>query len=351
MYLASCILHLSLTALSRHRYPDWAMTDSNQQTSDFKDRTPGLIIFGVVSILIGVFCALLVPLMFLSVALSENVAGGGVDSRSAWSASALDGFMAVVFVWLGIGSIRARRWARELLLSLSWIWLLTGICSMVIGMLVVPAVIRGLGAASDLSPEMAPFVILVTFGVIGLLYVVLPALFVLFYRSPHVVATCRARHPEPQWVDTCPRRLLTLMVVWVLFAVSALLMPSYNFFFPFFKIVLTGAAGAVLWALVLALCVALAVGTCRRAPWAWWGGMALTLAGTISSTLVVLRFDLMEITTLMDLPEDQVAMMDVLPIFDGWIMALGTFFVWGTFIVYLMTLRRYFAPPTTAADG
>jgi len=327
------------------------MTDSNQQTPDFKDRTPGLIIFGVVSILIGAFCALLVPLMFLSVALSDSVAGSGVDARSAWSASALYGFMAVVFVWLGIGSIRARRWARELLLSLSWIWLLTGICSIVIGILVVPAVIRGLGAGSDLPPEMALFVILVTFGVIGLLYVVLPALFVLFYRSPHVVATCRARHPEPQWVDACPRRLLTLMVVWVLFAVSALLMPAYNFFFPFFGIVLTGAAGAVLWALVLALCVVLTIGTGKRAPWAWWGGLALTLVFTLSSTLVALRFDLSEIVGLMRLPEDQIAMMDALPIFDGWIMALGTFFVWGTFIVYLMTLRRYFAPAPIDTDA
>ncbi|MCW8983814.1 MAG: hypothetical protein OQK55_00610, partial [Thermoanaerobaculales bacterium] len=91
------------------------MTGPNEATPEFKDRTAGLIIFGVVSILIGACCALLVPLMFLSVALSDSVAGGGVDARSAWSASALYGVMAVAFVWLGIGSIRARRWACELL--------------------------------------------------------------------------------------------------------------------------------------------------------------------------------------------------------------------------------------------
>jgi len=326
------------------------MTDSNQQTSDFKDRTLGLIIFGVVSILIGGFCALLIPLMFLSVALSETVTGGGVDVRSAWSASALYGFMAAVFVWLGIGSIRARRWARELLLSLSWIWLLTGICSMVIGILVVPAVVGGTGVDTGIPPEMTMIVMLVIFGVIGSLYVVLPALFVLFYRSPHVAATCRARHPDPQWVDACPRRLLTLMVVWVLFAVSALLMPAYNFFFPFFGIVLTGVVGATLWALVLAVCVALAVGTCRKAPWAWWGGMALTLVFTLSSALVTLRLDLSEIMGLMKLPEDQVAMMDTLPMFDGWVLVFCSVFVWGTFIFYLITLRQYFAPPTTVAN-
>jgi hypothetical protein len=317
-------------------------------TPEFKDRTLGLIIFGVGSILIGVLCALLIPLMFLSMALSDSVVGGGVDSRSAWSASALYGFMAVAFVWLGIGSIRTRRWASEMILSLSWIWLLTGICSLVIGMLVIPAVVRGSGVATGIPSEMISIVVLVVFGVIGLLFVVLPGAFVLFYRSHHVAATCRVRHPEPQWIDDCPQKLLTLMVVWVLAAVSVLLMPAYDFIFPLFGIVLTGANGAALWILVLAACVVLAVGTCRRTPWAWWGGMALTLAGTLSSILVVLRLDLSEIMTLMSLPEDQVAMMETVPVLEGWVMALGTLLVWGTFIVYLMTLRRYFAP--IAAD-
>ncbi len=327
------------------------MTGPNEATPEHKDRTLGLIIFGVVSILIGVFCALFIPLMFLSVALSETVAGGGVDSRSAWSASALYGVMAVAFVWLGIGSIRARRWATELLLSLSWIWLLTGICSVIIGALVIPAVIRQFGIESALPPETALLVIVVTFGVISLVYIVLPGLFVLFYRSPHVAATCRARCPEPQWIDGCPRRLLTLMVVWVLLAVSAFLMPAYNFLFPFFGIVLTGAAGAVLWGLVLALSLVLAVGTCRRATWAWWGGLVFTLASTLSSILVVLRFDLTEIMALMNLPEDQIAMMNTFSMLDGWVMALGTFFVWGTFLFYLMTLRRFFKPASTIPDG
>ena len=247
------------------------MTETNEATLEYKDRTLGLVIFGVVSILIGVCSALLIPLTFLSMALSKSVAGGGVDARSAWSASTLYGFMAVAYIWLGIGSIRARRWACELLLSLSWIWLLTGICSVVIGILVVPAAMREFGAAEALPEEMASLVIFVTLGVIGLLCVVVPGLFVLFYRAPSVVATCRARHPEPQWIDACPRRLLTLTVVWVLLAMSALLMPAYNFFFPWFGIALTGAAGAVLWALVLVVCVALAVGTCKRASWAWCG--------------------------------------------------------------------------------
>jgi len=318
------------------------MTGTNDSTPDFKDRSAGLIIFGAVSILIGAVCALLVPLSLAAVAFSGSAAGAGVDYRSALSASALYTVMAVVFVWLGVGSILARRWARELLLSISWIWLLTGICTLLICILVVPGVMRQLGAAEALPPELMLLVVLVTIGVIGLLYVVLPGLFVLFYRSPHVAATCRVRHPEPQWIDDC---------VWVLAAVSVLLMPAYNFFFPVFGAVLTGAAGATLWALVLAVCVALAAGSCMRAPWAWWSGVVLTLAAALSSILTVLRHDFAEIVALLDLPEDQASMMVAMGMPDGWPMALINALVWGTFIVYLMSLRRFFPPASPSADG
>jgi hypothetical protein len=36
--------------------------------------------------------------------------------------------LAVALIWLGIGSIKARRWARALLLIFSWSWLVMGVC-------------------------------------------------------------------------------------------------------------------------------------------------------------------------------------------------------------------------------
>ena len=35
--------------------------------------------------------------------------------------------LAVPFLWLGIGLIRARRWAWTLIVVFSWIWLIVGI--------------------------------------------------------------------------------------------------------------------------------------------------------------------------------------------------------------------------------
>lgn len=318
---------------------------------EHRDRSLGLVVFGVVEILIGGFCLLLVPLSIAAVVLGESAGGVGSNLRPALSASAIYVVTAVVFGWLGIGSIRARRWACELLLSLSWIWLLTGLCSLAIGLMVVPATMRELAAGSDLPPGWILIVNLVVFGIIGVAYVVLPGALVVFYRSPHVAATCRLRDPGPQWIDRCPRRLVTLTIVWLLCALSILLMPAYNFFFPVFGAVLTGAAGAVLWGLTLIACVAIAVGSFRRAPWAWTAGMALSLAGGLSSSVTLLGMNFGEMTALLGLPEEQAAMMTAIGLPAGWPMAVINAVVWASFLAYLWTLRHFFRPTPPETDG
>ena len=304
---------------------------------DFKDRSLGLVIFGVIEILIGVFCALLVPLILVAGSLT-----GAADLRSTVPSMVLHSVVAAVFIWLGVGSVRARRWACELTLSLSWIWLVTGICSMVVGAWLVPAMLRGMAASSDLPPSFVFFVSLVVFGIIGSLYVLLPGAFVLFYRSPHVAATCRARDPRPQWTDDLPRRLLTLVIVWALAAVSVLVMPAYGFVVPFFGVVLNGASGAAVWAAILAGCVVLAWGSSRRASWAWWGGVVAIVLATLSSVITTVRIDPAAFIRAMGLPEEQMALLSEIAMPGRWVMALVWVVMWGTFLAYLMTVRRFF---------
>jgi hypothetical protein len=192
---------------------------------------------------------------------------------------------------------------------------------------------------------------LVVFGVVGFVYVVLPGGLVIFYRSPHVAATCRARDPGPQWIDRCPRRLVTLTIVWLLCALSILLMPAYDFIFPAFGAVLTGAAGAALWGVILVACVGIAVGSFRRAPWAWRAGMALSFAGGLSSSWTLLGMDFATITTLLGLPDEQEAMLTAIGILAGWQMALINAVIWTSFLAYMWTLRRFFRPTQPEADG
>jgi hypothetical protein len=258
--------------------------------------------------------------------------------------------VAAVFIWLGVGSVRARRWACELTLSLSWIWLVTGICSMVVGVWLVPVMLRGMAVSSDVPPNFVFYVSLVVFGITGFLYVLLPGAFVLFYRSPDVVATCRVRDPRPQWTDDLPRRLLTLVIVWALAAVSVLVMPAYGFVVPFFGVVLNGAIGAAVWAAILAGCVALAWGSARRAPWAWWGGVVATVLATLSSVITAVRVDPAEFVLAMGLPEEQLVLLSGIAMPGRWVMALIWVVVWGTFLGYLMTVRRFFLPMPEDVD-
>jgi hypothetical protein len=320
--------------------------DGADSPLEIRDRSLGLVVFGVTEILIGVCCVLLVPL-----SLAAALLVGTADIPATVSAMFLYTVVAAVFTWLGVGSIRARRWACELTLSLSWIWLVTGICSIAAAVLLVPAMLRGMAAGSDLPTNFVLVVSLVVFGVIGFLYVLLPGAFVLFYRSPHVTATCRIRDPQPQWTDDLPPRLLTLVIVWALAAVSVLVMPAYGFVVPFFGVVLNGASGAAVWAAILAGCVVLAWGSSRRAPWAWWGGVVAIILATLSSVITAVRVDPAAFILAMDLPEQQTALLSGITMPGRWVMALVWVVVWGTFLAYLMSVRRFFLPMPKELDG
>src|SRR4051812_38801345 len=107
-------------------------------TAPYEDRKTGLTIFGILTLLMGAVCALFIPLMLASLTMSANVRGPAQDTRMILPALLMYGGLAVMFVWLGIGSIKARRWARALLLILAWCWLLVGIIGTAVVALVLP---------------------------------------------------------------------------------------------------------------------------------------------------------------------------------------------------------------------
>ena len=324
---------------------------SDRPKPAFKDRSLGLLIFGIFEILIGVFCALLVPLSLVALTFTPASMRSSTDLRSMIPAVVLYLFMAVVFIVLGIGSIRARRWACDLMLSLSWVWLLTGICTLVLAWLLMPSLLSEMGSSAGLPPRGMLLVGLVTAAILSFVYVLLPGAFVLFYRSPHVIATCRARDLRVQWTDDCPPRILSLAVVWAITAVSVLVMPAYRFVMPFFGVLVDGAVGAVLWLLVLIVFAALAWGTCRRRLWAWWGGVFVTVVAAVSSVLTFARIDLLDFYRAIELPADQLALLSALATPGRGTVALLWLVVWGSFLAYLASVRKLFRTPAAKADG
>src|ERR1051326_8495153 len=78
--------------------------------SDFKDRRAGLIVFGILQLLLGGLCALIVPLMFFGQSMSASMTGTAPNYRLLIPNAIIYGALAISFVWLGVGSIQCRRW-------------------------------------------------------------------------------------------------------------------------------------------------------------------------------------------------------------------------------------------------
>ena len=92
------------------------MTEQNPNPPpvEFKDRGTGLTVFGILTILLGCLSGLLVPLMFLGQMMAAKATHAPSNIQALIPGMFMYGAMAVILIWLGIGSIKARRWARAL---------------------------------------------------------------------------------------------------------------------------------------------------------------------------------------------------------------------------------------------
>ncbi|MCY3018638.1 MAG: hypothetical protein NTW87_06360 [Planctomycetota bacterium] len=157
---------------------------------EFKDRTTALMIFGVLEILLGCLSALMVPFMLLVQGAVQQAAGGQANAAAVAPAAIIYGLGAVVFIWLGIGSIKVQRWARALWLVIGWCWLITGVISMGCMVVFLPRMLAApQPGGQPLPPGAAAMAMAVMLPFMSCFYIILPGALVLFYRSPNVKAT------------------------------------------------------------------------------------------------------------------------------------------------------------------
>ena len=69
----------------------------------YKDRSAGLIVFGILTILLGCLAGLLVLLMLVGQAASARTTGAPATLSTILPAVFIYGVLAVALVWLGIG--------------------------------------------------------------------------------------------------------------------------------------------------------------------------------------------------------------------------------------------------------
>ena len=307
----------------------------------------GLTIFGILTILLGCLAGLFIPLMLFGAASSAKTTTAPANFQTMLPVIAIYGILAVALVWLGIGSVLARRWARALLLIFSWSWLIIGLLALICMAFVMPKIMANLpttGTAGQpaLAPTAMGVAMVFMFLVLGVFFVVLPAAWTLFYNSRHVKATCEARDPVRRWTDACPLPVLVICLWAAVSVPSMLMMPIMGHgVMPFFGIFLTGIPGTIFCVAVAAIWGYAAWALYKLDQRGWWVILIGTCVMVASSLLTFARHDMMEMYHLMGYPEAQIEQMQKTGFLMGnrmgWLMLPGML----PFLGYLLFIKKY----------
>src|SRR4051812_36544305 len=101
------------------------------------DRRTRLLVMGI--LLLGMAALSTLMLLFMGVAIAMT---GSAGMPSATWRQMIPGMViylgiAVIFAWMGWGSIARKRWVRPAVLAIAWNWLIVGACGMVAAIYVV----------------------------------------------------------------------------------------------------------------------------------------------------------------------------------------------------------------------
>jgi len=324
----------------------------------YRDRSGGLVACGIIQILCGGLAALGIPFMLLGLVMSAKTAGVHAPIGASVSAVASYGFLAVLQFTLGIGSIRARRWARALTLIVSWIWLLVGVLATVLFTAVLPtSFLAGIKQASSINPTAPPppvafIAVILTFIIVlfAVFLVIIPLAFVIFFSRKDVEETCRRRDPVERWTDRRPLPVLAVSLVFAAAVPYYLLLGVTTPLFPFFGRYLVGIPAAIAFLAMAMLDAYLAVALFRLKITGWWVAVVALGLRLISSAITFRRGDLLGAYAKMGWKQAQLNAMGSNPLFmSGAILWWSLGFVL-VFLGYVIWLRRYFQASAAPAS-
>jgi hypothetical protein len=318
-----------------------------------------LVIFGVVQIILGLMAALMVPLIALGALVSRLAPGSALHPRQYLSTTATYVFVAVTFIWLGIGSVRTKRWARSLTLVVSWYWMILGALITVLLTAALPVTMRTAlqiqqnapGApTAAVSTNVMAVVLTIIIVFCAVLLVAVPIAFVVFYSRKDVAATCRAHDPVEAWTDRAPLPVLGSSVVFLIGSLYLLATGISTPVFPFFGRYLTGIAGAACLFFLAALDTYLAVALFRLRIVGWWVAVLTAPVRLFSMVYTYARADLMQAYSKLGLSEAELQMLQTNPVFRSRIILWWSLVSLVLFFGYLLWLKRYFKAKAVLSD-
>jgi hypothetical protein len=265
----------------------------------WRDRSRALVGYGWLLIVSGSLCLLFVLLTTAIVLLAPPTAGAPAAGRALVFNAVFYTAVGVALIVLGVGSIRARRWARSLALVVAWCWFALGLCSLLLLAIMLPRVF----AASAVPSSAFTCGIVLVVGGVGVLMVALPLLLALFYRREDVRRTVEARDPSPSWTDALSPTMLAVFLALVVGGFAAFAAIPTSEAFPIFGVIVTGMTARLLVVAFGVLSFLLAWGTWRRSPLAWWGLVLLQVVALVN-LFALRRVDMAEYMRLAGYPSD-----------------------------------------------
>jgi hypothetical protein len=315
----------------------------------YKDRKTGLAIFGAIQIVLGALCALFVPLMLmgmLAAAVMDKGANEAMSVRAMIPGLLVYVLLATWFIWMGIGSIQARRWARALCLVSSWICLISGITGMLFMLMFMPDMYEQMSKDGQMPANVVTIVKYVTFVFMTVIYIIIPTSFILFYGSKNTKATCEHRDPVVRWTDKCPLPVLALTLMAGSGAACLPLMGLYGWAIPCFGVIATGAVGAGIALVLFVVLGYITRGLYRLDLKAWWCAAGLAVVWGASCTITFSRVSLLELYEKMNFSAQQLEMMKKMSFTQSNSPVFASLFYVLLLLLFLVYTRRYFTSNT-----
>jgi len=231
-----------------------------------------------------------------------------------------------------------------------------GVCMTGVMAIALPnALVAPQPSVHGMTPAVMAGIMVVTFIFLFIFFIAVPLVWILFYQSRNVKATCEARHPAPGWTDRCPLPVLAVCI-WLGFSVPTLLVMCFmaHPVMALFGTFLTGAPAAIVYVVMAAIWGYGAWSLYRLEPLGWWIVTIAMCVMSASSLITFSRHNMMEMYQQMQMPAAQLNLLQHSPLLEGNRMLILMCVSIVVFLGYLLFIRRYIRsqpqlPP--AAEG
>ena len=312
----------------------------------YRDRSTGLTIFGVLQIMAGGLCALMVPLALFGFLMSKKIGGMSMPIGSQVAGVTEYLVAAIILIVLGIGSVQAKRWAYALSLILSYACLIGGILGTITITALLPVIMKTAmhQAPGGQQPPAALMAVILTISVafLAIFMIVLPIIFLVFYRKKDVWETCRHRDPVERWTDRVPLPILAASLFFFANGCMTIFSVAASRLFPLFGIYIVGIPGAVALLIVAAVDFYLARAFYQIEPASWYVALAARVLLIASTLITTLRNDLMNAYVKLGMSSEQLRVLNSNPITHSKALVLFSLSYSLIFLGYLFWLKKYF---------